>query len=186
MRKGLLINIIQLFLLTATSAVFAQDQYCEKPAYAPRKERHLNCSDALGRRQGVWKSYNYYGYVISEISYKDNKFNGPVVIYYATTGKTREKSNYFDGKRDGEYTSYFFSGQTNAEGEYDYGKKVGTWTYYYNTSGETRMTGSYVMGKRDGDWKYYNSKGMLLKTVRFKNGETISSTIPPKDPVPPK
>ncbi|UPT66137.1 MAG: hypothetical protein M0D57_16850 [Sphingobacteriales bacterium JAD_PAG50586_3] len=48
------------------------------------------------------------------------------------------------------------------------------------------MTGSYVMGKRDGDWKYYNSKGVLLKTVRFKNGETISTTIPPKDPVPPK
>ncbi|UPT66136.1 MAG: hypothetical protein M0D57_16845 [Sphingobacteriales bacterium JAD_PAG50586_3] len=108
MRIGLLTNVMQLLLLTATSVVFAQDQYCEKPAYAPRKERHMNCSDALGRRQGVWKSYNYYGYVISEIAYKDNKFNGPVVIYYATTGKTREKSNYFDGKRDGEYTSYFF------------------------------------------------------------------------------
>lgn len=48
------------------------------------------------------------------------------------------------------------------------------------------MTGNYIMGKRDGDWKYYNSKGVLLKTVKFKNGEAISTLLPPKDPNAPK
>lgn len=179
MRKALILSIMLTALYSAVNTAFAQDQYCQKPDFAPRKDKHYNCMDALGRRQGVWKSYSYYGYLLSEISYKDNKLNGPSVIYYSTTGKVRERTSYFDGKRDGEYTTYFFSGQTNAEGEYDYGKKVGTWTYYFNTSGETRMTGNYVNGKRDGDWKYYNSKGVLIKTVKFKVGEVVSTTIPP-------
>ena len=186
MLRALVLTIMLLVLFSAGNTAVAQpgDQYCEKPQYSPRKERHYNCRDALGRRQGVWKSYSYYGFLLSEVSYKDNKINGPVIIYYSTTGKVRERSSYFDGKRDGEYTTYFFSGQTNAEGEYDYGKKVGTWTYYYNTSGETRMTGSYTNGKRDGEWKYYNSKGILIKTVTFKYGEVLSTVVPPQPGAP--
>lgn len=180
MRIRKIIFLVVSFVTLGLTSLFAQDQYCEKPQYAPKKDKHENCMDALGRRQGLWKSFSYYGYLTSEITWKDSKMNGASIIYYATTGKVRERANYFDGKKDGEYTTYFFNGQTNAEGEYDYGKKVGTWTYYYSTTGETRMTGNYVVGKRDGDWKYYTSKGVLLRTVTFKNGETVSTTYPPK------
>lgn len=182
MKKLLQIKTIValMILLTAMETAFAQDLLCERPNYSPRKEKHRNCKDFLGRRQGVWKSYTYYGYVLSEMTYKDNKINGPVTVYYAVTGKIREKSNYFDGKKDGDYSSYFYSGQTMAEGEYDYGKKIGVWTYYYNTTGETRMSGKYTAGKRDGDWKFYSSRGTLNKIVTFKNGEVINTTVPAK------
>lgn len=168
-------------LVTTIQTTFAQDLFCERPQYAPRKEHHQNCKDYLGRRQGVWKFYSYYGYVLGEMNYKDNKLNGPVVSYFAVTGKVRERSNYFDGKKDGEFSSYFFSGQTASEGEYDYGKKIGTWAYYYNSTGEMKMTGTYSAGKRNGDWKYYSSKGVLGKTVTYKNGEAVKTTVPVKE-----
>lgn len=173
--------LIIAFLVTTTVSGFAQDLLCERPNYAPRKEKHHNCKDYLGRRQGVWKFYSYYGYVLAEMNFKDNKLNGPVVTYYAVTGKVRERSSYFDGKKDGEYSSYFFSGQTASEGEFDYGKKIGVWTYYYNSTGETRMSGSYTAGKRNGDWKFYSSKGVLSKTVTYKNGEAVKTTVPAKE-----
>lgn len=168
---------LTMLVLTVTS-VMAQDQLCERPQYAPHKERHLNCKDFIGRRQGVWKTYTYYGFLLSEITYKDNKINGPVSVYYGVTGKIRERSNFFDGKKDGDYTAYFFSGQVMSEGEYDYGKKIGVWSYYYNSTGETRMSGNYTMGKRDGDWKYYSTKGTLSKVVTYKMGEAINTTVP--------
>jgi antitoxin component YwqK of YwqJK toxin-antitoxin module len=164
--------------VTSLVAQTAADLMCSRPEYAPRRERHMNCKDFIGRRQGVWKSYTYYGYLLSEITYKDNKINGPVTIYYGVTGKVREKSNFFDGKKDGDYSSYFFSGQVMAEGEFDYGKKIGVWAYYYNSTGETRMTGNYTSGKRDGDWKYYSSKGTLAKVVTYKMGEAINTKVP--------
>ena len=112
------------------------------------------------------------------MTYKDNKINGAVTIYYAVTGKPRVKCNYFDGKKDGEYSSFFFSGQTMAEGEYDYGKKIGVWTHYYNTTGEVKMSGPYSGGKRNGDWKFYSLKGMLTKVVTYKDGEAINTVVP--------
>lgn len=170
------------FLVASTAITFAQDaMYCEKPQYAPNKEKHRNCKDVLGRRQGVWKFYTYYGYLLSEMNFKDNKLNGPVSIYYAVNGKVRERSSYFDGKKDGEFSTYFISGQTAAEGEYDYGKKIGVWTYYYSSTGETRMTGTYTAGKRNGDWKFYSSKGTLNKTVTYVNGEAVKTTVPAKE-----
>lgn len=169
--------------LTVTClGVFAQQQpqQCAKPEYSPKKDQHMNCVDYLGRRQGLWKVYNYYGYVLSEVSYKDGKLSGSSTIYYSVTGKVRERANYFDGKKDGEFANFFFNGQTNSEGEFDYGKKVGTWTFYYSSTGETRKSGNYVMGKLDGEWKFYNSKGVLLKTVYYKMGEAVKTELPPK------
>lgn len=181
--KVLLLGIVATTLLTATTVsaqtpTTSSDKFCRRPKNAPRKERHLNCEDGLGRRQGVWKSYSYYGYLLNEVSYKDNKINGAVTVYYSVTGKVRERSSFFDGKRDGDYATFFYSGQPAAEGEFDYGKRIGEWTFYYNSTGEVRMNGKYVHGKRQGDWKFYNNKGALTKTVEYNKGEVVKTTLP--------
>jgi hypothetical protein len=54
--------------VTSLVAQTAADLMCSRPEYAPRRERHMNCKDFIGRRQGVWKSYTYYGYLLSEIT----------------------------------------------------------------------------------------------------------------------
>lgn len=179
--------LLVVVFITATSLLYAQDNgdlICAKPQYRPRGDKHLNCKDISLRRQGLWKYYSYAGYLLQDINYKDNKMHGECTWYYASTGKIRIKSTYFDGKRDGEYVSYYFNGQTQTEGEYNYGKRTGTWTNYYNTTGETKSTGLYINGRQNGLWKYYLSNGKLQKTVEYNNGQQIKTTYP--DPPPPK
>lgn len=165
----------------ASVAAFAQtpgDYYCIKPKGQPRRDKHMNCMDMSRHRQGLWKFYSGSQLLLNEINYKDNKMHGQCIWYFATIGTVRVNANYFDGKRDGEYVANFFNGQTQMEGSYDYGRKTGMWTYYYSTTGEVRSSGAYVNGKMSGPWKFFSSKGVLKKTVEFKNGEAISTTYP--------
>lgn len=157
---------ISLFLSFFVLASYSQTE--ERAPNGPKKVR--NKRDELRRRQEVWRTYNAYGDLISEIEYKNDKKEGKCIIYYPGGGekgeKVKEEIQYFDGKKDGSYVKKFLSGQTMAEGEYSMGMRIGSWTFYYE-DGQVKTEGKYELGKKVGEWKIYNRKGVLTKTFNY-------------------
>ena len=151
--------------------------YCQmeiRPNNGPRGVRNIR--DEEGNKQGIWRAYNYYGDLMSEIEFKNNRMEGKYVTYFAgggsKGGKIKESGQYFDGKKDGPYTRNYFSGQIAEEGEYLLNKKNGRWTTYY-IDGQVRNEGEYKQNKKDGIWKYYNRKGVEGASIEYKNGVNV-------------
>jgi antitoxin component YwqK of YwqJK toxin-antitoxin module len=151
--------------------VFIASSYSQTEERAPNGPRSVrNKRDELRRRQDVWRTYNSYGDLISEIEYKNDKREGKSIIYYPGGGekgeKVREECQYFDGKLDGPYTRKYISGQVAIEGNYELKQRVGLWTSYYE-DGQVKYEGSYDKGRKVGVWKVYNRKGVLAKSVDY-------------------
>src|SRR5712671_4456487 len=117
------------FLLLVPLLTFAQAKE-EKPKYAPSKEKHKNKTDELGRAQGMWMYFNFFGEKIAEIEYVNDRKEGMAKKFYAYN-KIMEEQEYVGGVKDGSYTKYFYSGQTAMEGNYVSGKKDGKWVRYF-------------------------------------------------------
>jgi antitoxin component YwqK of YwqJK toxin-antitoxin module len=158
------------YLIFVFCVLTSYSQTEEKAPFGPRGVK--NKRDELRRRQEVWKTYDGYGDLISEIEYKNDKKEGKSTIYYQGGEKVKEESQYFDGKKDDAYVRKYVSGQTAIEGTYNLGVKIGLWTSYYE-DGQVKMEGNYVNGKKDGEWKIFNRKGVLVKSINF------SATAPP-------
>lgn len=165
-----------LLLLVIITTTFSQTE--EKAPNGPRGVR--NKRDELRRRQDVWRTYNSYGDLISEIEYKNDKREGKCIIYYPGGGekgeKVREESQYFDGKKDGPFARKYISGQVAIEGEYSLKQRTGQWTSYYE-DGQIKSEGTYKNGAKVGVWKLYNRKGELVKSTDY-------SAPPPPKPTP--
>lgn len=148
---------------------FSQNEYAERPKYAPWSNKDRNVTNEKGR-QGVWKYYTRSRILIYKISYKDGIKHGPCTKYYSSNGLVREESNYFYGKRDSNYTTYYDNGQVSVDGFFTEGRKSGTWTTYYKSSGAVRSKGNYINNKRTGNWIFYSSKGYKLSEGKYVNG----------------
>jgi antitoxin component YwqK of YwqJK toxin-antitoxin module len=161
-----------IFYFATTLAYCQNEEFAERPKYAPRSEKDRNVTDIKGR-QGVWKTYSWEGILVMETTYKNDIRHGQCLKYNSYTGLIREQSNYFFGKKDGEYKSYHINGLINSEGFYKNGKKSGNWITYYKTSGEKRSEGIYLNGKKSGFWTFYNSKGTKTASGNFQNDERV-------------
>src|SRR5574339_176770 len=103
-------KIITAFLLIAfflPAVGYSQTE--RKPKYAPRKEKHRNKTDALDRKQGLWRHYNYLGTLMWEVEYTDDKRNGISRRYYFN-GKVMKETEYVFGIRDGFFKRYDYDG----------------------------------------------------------------------------
>jgi hypothetical protein len=154
------------FYLIVPADAFSQTE--ERPRYAPRKEKHRNKTDEMGRKQGTWKYFNSYGQIMLEIEYQDNARNGVTKQYYQYAKVMRETEYHF-GIKDGVFKQYYYSGQVKTEGAYASGSRSERWTSYYS-DGQMKSEGAYKNGSRDGDWKFYDHKGQLAGTITYKNG----------------
>jgi antitoxin component YwqK of YwqJK toxin-antitoxin module len=164
-RRNLFVLILGVIIFFPSPS-FGQKE--EKPKYSPRKEKHRNKTDELGRKQGLWKHYNYLGILAWEIEYADDMRNGVSKRYYYN-GRLMRETEYSYGIKDGFFKRYDYDGNVRAEGEYLNGKKANRWANYYS-SGQIRNEGFYKAGFKEGTWKYYNRKGQLINSIVFKNG----------------
>ena len=73
-------TIIAFFIVLIPLQIYCQIE--EKPAYAPRKEKHRNVTDVLGQKQGLWKYYNVTHELFLEVEYSNNEKHGSMKYYY--------------------------------------------------------------------------------------------------------
>lgn len=144
-------------------------QLSERPQYAPKKEKHQNVTDELGRKQGTWKFYNVDGSLGQDIEYLDGVKHGTIKRYYPGQ-KIMTETEYQYGIKEGSYKTYYYGGQLRTEGEFEGSKRISHWTNWYS-NGTMQSEGEYVKGLKDGPWKYYNRKGDIINIVKFIKGK---------------
>jgi antitoxin component YwqK of YwqJK toxin-antitoxin module len=98
-----------------------------------------------GKRNGVSKKYYPSGKVVEEIWYKNDLLNGPWIRYYEN-GNMRMKTQQVNDKRIGDFYSYF-------------------------ADGKIEIKGLYKNDIKEGVWKKYDTKGGLIKEMKFTNGK---------------
>ena len=75
--------ILLVFLFPGLSSGQLSQKKEEKPKYAPSKEKHKNKTDELGRMQGTWMFFNFFGEKIWEIDYVNDRKEGMAKKFYA-------------------------------------------------------------------------------------------------------
>ncbi|GBF51916.1 MORN repeat protein [Leptospira ryugenii] len=129
-----------------------------------------------GKKEGVAKSYDKSGNLISETEFSDDKRNGR---YWkkTTKGEWLEKGTYKDNEEEGEWTFYF----TGIDGNgvktvvsFQKGQKQGSETNYYK-DGKIESQGNYQNGARSGQWKLYGGLGNLLAEGPYSAKEGVSA-----------
>ncbi len=156
---------ILLFLLSFL--VFPQ-AFEKRPKFAPRKDKHMNATDAKGK-QGTWKEYTMNHELLHETNYENNIKNGPCIRYFTQTAGIKEELNYYYGIREGDYKSYYYTGNLRSEGSYKKNRREEHWIFYYLGTGEKSSEGAYKNGKKTGEWIFYNRKGEMLSKGNYIN-----------------
>lgn len=144
-----------------------------------------------GKPHGVWIWYYENGAIRREENYINGKEDGEV-IEYSEDGEILEQGEYFDGLKEGEWV--LNTGDYIEKGTYAEGMMQGEWTgrykstnklafkgnyienepdgkhSYYYPNGRKMLEGKYQLGRKVGDWKRYDNQGLLVLTIRYRNG----------------
>ncbi|UTW68029.1 hypothetical protein KFE94_07920 [bacterium SCSIO 12643] len=128
-----------------------------------REETYIN-----GKEDGELVEYDEEGEILKQGEYIEGLKEGEWVV---NTGDYIEKGNYVEGMMHGPWLgTYKSTGKKAFEGEYLEDEPNGKHTYYY-PSGRKMLEGKYELGMKIGDWKRYDETGLILLTVRYRNGK---------------
>lgn len=127
-----------------------------------REETYLN-----GREDGEHIEYSPSGDVLKKGYYSAGLEEG---YFEFNTGDYIEKGEYSEGLMQGVWIGTFKStGKTAFEGEFIDDDPQGKHVYYY-ANGKKRLEGTYQLGVKVGDWKRYDENGVVVLTIRYKDG----------------
>jgi len=127
-----------------------------------------------GGKDGSWKYYNEYGYLISVEDYDEGVLSGEDNAYF-TNAKISSMTNYVEGKADGYSFSNFSNGSKYRESYYVDDMKERIWRYYY-IDGTTSVEEFYFHDKLSGDQEFYSETGKLSYINYFEDGNHLKST----------
>ncbi len=150
-----------------------------------------------GKAAGTWTYYHANGTVAKEVTYKQGKPDGELLIYseegklvakreytlgrragtwdtYTSDGTQKiRQENYQDGKANGEFKVWFASGQLRQQMTFDDGKREGIareWT----STGEKRAEINYRDGKRNGKATVWGRDGKVTEQV-YEDDRVVST-----------
>ncbi len=149
------------------------------------------------KREGVWKFYNSRGIHVKNVTYTNGtilktislvKESGPklregTAVTYHDNGRIKETGRYSKGKKDGEWKEYDSRGKLLKIKIYNKGKvineqsrqKIKPFISYHN-NGRIKEKGMLKNGKRNGEWLLYSTRGKLIRTTSYLNGEIVDKS----------
>jgi len=107
----------------------------------------------LGRKEGIWTEFYDNGYD-KEIPHIPVK-----------------KMNYSKGLLNGEYCVLNLIGDTLFTSYFENG--TGLFSDFYYDTGQLKEKGKLVNGKKEGRWTLYDEKGGIIKSILYKNNNSI-------------
>jgi len=140
-----------------------------------------------GRKEGSWREYNTRGKLVKTSIYSGGKvidIEAQDIIkdlaVYFDNGRIKEQGKTKNGKRHGMWKFYDERGKLISTTNYAKGsvlqkqksQKIEKSLVYHN-NGRLKEEGFTKNGKKNGAWKSYTSKGKLIKSVIYANGEII-------------
>lgn len=159
--------------------------------YASGQKEQIGKYKEGGRPHGSWFWYYANGEIKREETYLNGKEEGDH-IEYSPSGEVIKKGYYSFGLEEGEFE--INTGDYIEKGEYSEGMMQGLWigTYkstgkvafegefiddepqgkhiWYYANGKKRLEGKYQLGIKIGDWKRYDENGLVVLTIRYKDG----------------
>jgi antitoxin component YwqK of YwqJK toxin-antitoxin module len=132
-------------------------------------DNHINKSDTLGRKQGLWRVYDESGNLKYSGQYENGVPTGSFTYYYPE-GKIKAVLNHLDSGNVVYAKNYFPAGHVMAEGKYIDQKKDSTWLYYSESDGSLSSEEHYNNTVKDGVWKTYYPEGQVAEEIIYRNG----------------
>jgi len=97
-----------------------------------------------GKRQGVWKSYYADGSLREEVTYRQDRRDGPVVRWHPGRIKMEQ-------------------------GQYQNDQPHGRWTYW-DATGFRYQQGAFAQGLREGEWTFWHRNGRTFRREQYRRG----------------
>ena len=108
------------------------------------------------------------GAIKSEITLKDNHYEGPAKFYYET-GQIQISCTYKNDKLHGQYLIFYPDGQRKEEQNFWNGVQVGS-NKVWDSQGTLIKTANYSDGKLNGRFTEFWPNGSVMTEGEFKNG----------------
>jgi len=120
-------------------------------------------------KTGKWLRYFQNGNKESELTYVNNRPNGPAKTYFES-GQLQEEGTWVGNRWTGPYKMYYESGKVRQQFSYNaLGQRDGE-QLYYHPNGELNIRVTLNNGKEEGWKKEYNDKGELVEETFFNGG----------------
>lgn len=161
-------------------AEFSNGMYNGKFQYFKNNKLKEEGTYKDGRKDGVYKEYQYDGKTLKkETAYANGKLNG-VMRSFFTNGSIEKEKEYKMSEEDGfERTYDFETGKKKTERNYKAGKQHGVQLIYYSSNvGDFVESSTYDDGKCVGDYSEIFSDGTIKKLGQYnangkKDGEWL-------------
>jgi antitoxin component YwqK of YwqJK toxin-antitoxin module len=129
----------------------------------------INQTDAHGRKQGAWKSFDEEGNPKYEGSFVDNLPVGTFTYYYPD-GKVKAISEMHDKGTRSRTRMFFTNGRLMGEGNYLNRSKDSTWNYYSDFDGVKMSREYYIEGVLDSTVINYYGEGGVAEEIPYSMG----------------
>lgn len=125
--------------------------------------------DGYHLENGVFKHWGDDGKLCEISHYKNNKLDGLLTEFYASTGNKMRENNYIDGKLNGLCRNWFEDGTLNIEAFYKDDKLHGIHKEFHK-NGKLFIEKNYANNMHDGLFREFDD-GQLLYEKNFINNE---------------
>lgn len=123
-------------------------------------------------RNGVFKYFHENSGVLDYVvTYKDDRWNGPLFSYDSLTQKLKQEGWYKNDMMDGEWKYYFPNGSLEHVSHFKNDLLEGYSFGNDSLTGKKVVEGYFVAGKKDGKWQHYLPTGELLCIENYKDGK---------------
>lgn len=120
---------------------------------------------------GLWKSYDENGNIISSVNYKNGEVDGIAYFYYPNeTSSVKSKITFEEDIIIGIYQEFYQNGVNKATITYKKGKPNGDAEFFYD-SGLLMISGQFENGLKSGKWKHFTETGEVYDKEKWKNGK---------------
>ncbi len=127
------------------------------------------------KKDGTWLYFSDVdGKLVLEENYNIGIKEGPVIVFYPSTGKPSELTDFKNGRKDGRWIKYFPDGKVSTSGFYVNDTLQGSFRVY-GINGKLLMQGQYKNALQEGAWITYDSLGNLQKKEIFHGGLPVKS-----------
>lgn len=127
------------------------------------------------KKDSVWTYYSDQGdYAVLQEHYKEGVLNGIARSYYPG-GQVSQQITWKENKKDGPWILYFENGGIRSKGLYIDNSREGAYSTYY-PDGTLQLEGQYHNNVADGNWNLYNEDGSLDFTFKYRDGELLNQS----------
>jgi antitoxin component YwqK of YwqJK toxin-antitoxin module len=123
-------------------------------------------------KDSVWNYFSEFdGTVRIRETYENGNLHGMVRSYYPS-GQVSEEVTWIQNKKDGPWRQFYADGTIRLESCYKNDKLHGSYEMFY-TDNTMKIRGEYRDNLTNGTWSFYDEKGSEIFTIEYLHGQAV-------------